>query len=508
MLSQQKGTLSFVICFVLGIHALAIFYCHNHAMHKHLRLEHALSYFEDEAFDLLQRKERTLLLGQIFDRVTELTPEIKEQLHELRAEFSPTASITFPEGEPFLVSDETFTLEKDPLDFVSQQNERQLAWESDSLLDTPALAVSNDLPMLTDFIRDYETYDGLGIVAGSDHFDVQIEYAEKRNRPGYVFKLSFIPRQDIIFKRIQQNYYFLLDRSNSIPRARFTLNKQAVSAALEHMKPKDTFNILIFDDKVCRLSETTLTWNTANVAKARAFLDSQGHGGYFAATELYSSLGKIIPDNVSDTEVNTAILLSDGDTYLPQEKQRQTIGGWTTNNMGKVSLYAIASGGGNNLPLLELISSFNKGNLIYSYDHTQLNSRITKLVQTIRNPIGKQMVATAVPTDKQAVVILQPKNNRLPDLYQNTPFVLYGSTNRLTDFVVFLQGKYYDNRFDIKKHVSFETATRGSPSLEKVWTQLVVQEFYERFFEDGNKKHLDAAKHLLSPLNLPVPFHQ
>ncbi len=501
----RKKLLTFVILLGLTCHLGLFLYVHNHEIATHLKLTNSISYLEDEAFDLFKRRERTQLLGQIFDQITEVAIEVKEDLHELTPEFSPTAAIAFPQGEPFLISDEAFKLEHDPLDYLTSSDEGELTtWSGETFISSSPLLVSSDIPLLKDFAEEFDSYEGLGMVAGSDHFDVQVEYVQKQNRPGYVFKLSFLPKGEVVFKRIKQNYFFLLDRSNSIPRARYALNQTAVSKALDFMKPQDTFNILIFDDKVKKLSEQSLPWNTENITRARDFLENQAHGGYFAATELYTSLGKIIPENVPDHEVNTAILLSDGDTYLSQDKQRLTIGGWTHSNTGKVALYSIASGGGNNLPLLDLISTFNKGALIYSYDHGQLNERLCQLIRMIRNPIGKEMVATAVPVDNQSVVLLQPKNSRLPDLYQNRPFVIYGSINRLSDFVVFLQGKYYDHRFDIKKRISFEGATVASAAIEKGWTQLVVQEFYERFFDDGNKKHLEAAKHLLAPLNIPI----
>jgi len=363
-----------------------------------------------------------------------------------------------------------------------------------------------NMPPLAEIEYQDDPYMSFGTIAGSEHFDVEVEYAPKRYRPGYVFKVTFYPRSDVVFKRIRQNVFFLVDRSNSIPRARYALNKRAVSEALDHLKSGDTFNILIFDDRVVRLASQAVPWNEENVAVARSFLERQGHGGYFAATELYASLGKIIPQDVSDHEVNTAILLSDGDTYLSQEKQRLMIAEWTRHNQGKVCLYCIASGSGNNLPLMDLISSFNQGRLIYSQDHNELQPMIVNLLRTVQAPIGKEMIATPITADKQAVVLLQPKAIRLPDLYQDRPFVVYGSTNRLSDFVLFLQGKYYDRRFDIKKTISFESAKMGSFSIERKWTQLLAHEFYANYFEDGNLGHLEAAKQLLLPMNIPTAW--
>ncbi len=345
-----------------------------------------------------------------------------------------------------------------------------------------------------------------GAFPASDCFDIAIEYSPKRSRPGYVFKITLSPKKDLSFKRITQNFFFLLDRSNSIARYRYQKMRRAVSEVLTLLQPGDTFNILVFEAKVAALSPENLPWSHENVAKARLFLERQSHGGMFATTDLYASLGKIIPKAVIDTEINTAVLLSDGDTFLSLDKQRKMIGSWTEQNAGKVSLFSIATGVGNNLPLLELLSTFNKGKLFYAPEHDLIKERLFQLMKLIKNPIGKSITLTAVTLDKKSTILLQPKNSRLPDLYQDRPFIIYGSTNRLSDFTLFLQGQYYDSTFDIKKLISFKEARGGTLSLEREWTQLLAQEFFERYFKDGKEKHLESAKQLLSPLNLPIPF--
>ncbi len=106
----------------------------------------------------------------------------------------------------------------------------------------------------------------------------------------------------------------------------------------------------------------------------------------------------------------------------------------------------------------------------------------------------------------QSISFCNPSGHGCPDLYQNKPFVIYGTTNKLSDFYVYLQGKYYHSPFDIKKRVSFEHARLDPYSVERGWTQLAAQEYYEHYFEEGNLSHLEKAKQLLTPLNLPTPL--
>lgn len=346
----------------------------------------------------------------------------------------------------------------------------------------------------------------IGTVASSDDFVVDVHYAPRYHGEGYVFKLTMLPRPGIVFKRIRQNMFFLVDRSNSINRQRYKYTKSAVVKALEYMHPGDTFNILVFDKKVIKLADENLSWNRKNIDKAKNFLRRLDHGGLFATTELYASLDKIVPDIVSDTEVNTAILLSDGDTFLNREEQRKTIADWTNENKGKVSLFSVASGKGNNLPLLQVISMFNKGILLYSPQDKNIDKSLQELMLSIRNPIGKDIIVSVVVPNDGTVVKTYPQRSLLPDLYENMPYVVYGSINRLEDFHVFLQGKYYDKWLDIKQKVSFSNVDEMDIGIEREWTVYRAFDFYDRYLQDGEMAYLEQAKRLLIPMNIPVAF--
>ena len=212
-----------------------------------------------------------------------------------------------------------------------------------------------------------------GAIASTENFTLEVEYAPIQDEHGYFFCIKLLPKSGVVFKRIRQNLFFLIDRSHSIASDRFDATKRAVLQALPLLSQEDTFNILVFDTKIVRMSEVNLPFNRSSLEQAEIFLSSQKYGGIFASTDLYSSLGDIVPDAVAGTEVNTAILLSDGDTYLRKDNQRETIGKWTKHNSGKVSLFSVAAGKGNNLPLLDVLSSLNKGAL-----HSRRNIAVLK----------------------------------------------------------------------------------------------------------------------------------
>lgn len=347
---------------------------------------------------------------------------------------------------------------------------------------------------------------GKAHVASSDDFVLNVEYAARKEGEGYLFRLELKPKEGSHFRRIAQNYFFLIDRSASIPSARFDATKKAVAKALAYLHQGDTFNILLFDDKITPFAQSNVPYSQTSLEQAEQFLEKAKSGGLFTSTDLYQSLGRIVPEMVAPQEVNTAILLSDGDTNLNPDKQRETIVNWTRNNGGKISLYSMASGKGNNLALLDLLSVFNKGGLSYAVQTSGTEHILLQLIGAIRSPIAKQISVTTVGKPGAEITLLPP-NSFLPNLFENTPYIVYGAINRLEDFHVFYQGRYYDKHLDIKQTVSFKEAHKGDQAvLEKKWALYQAYKRYEQYLTDGNKSHLAQAKQLLKAHRLPVAF--
>ena len=95
---------------------------------------------------------------------------------------------------------------------------------------------------------------GSASIASTKAFSLDAEFSPRPDGKGYLFKIAFIPKPGVAFKRIAQNYFFLIDRSHSIDPIRYEKSKAAVLKALSYLKKGDTFNILIFDDRMLRLS--------------------------------------------------------------------------------------------------------------------------------------------------------------------------------------------------------------------------------------------------------------
>jgi len=333
----------------------------------------------------------------------------------------------------------------------------------------------------------------------NDDFDLEVHLTPKGEDAGggYLFSLALKPNFDLSAHTLKQNFYFLIDRSNSIEKHRFAVFKRAVLKAMASMQEGDKFNLYIFDKKIVRLSDKNLSYNLKTLQKAEDFLEKQEHGGLFASADIFTNLKKILPDIQNDGEVHTAILLTDGNTLLNTPKQHKFLSEWIEKNNGKVDLYTAAAAQKNNLLMLDMLSTLSGGKLIYSDTNTSFPRKLAKLILTLREPVAKELILAAIPSDSSAQLELYPATRHLPSLYSHQPYTLYGSINEPTSFDIVLQGRHGDHWIAIKKNVSFVEAEKGDRFMQKKCAARQVTMCYDKFINEGKAKHLQDAKEIL-----------
>ena len=409
--------------------------------------------------------------------------------------FSPLQPSTAPtvHSHAVIASDISFLSKKEALaDAEIPLDQTPLPASMPSLKQPAAAPIYSALPALTSYgIPEFKS------VEWNEAFDVDIKTIS-REEGGHLFSLTFIPKIDLKEHCIKQNYYFLIDRSNSIEKHRYQSFKRAVTRAIASLREGDSFNIVIFDSKVARLSEKLMPFSKKNQRLAEEFLERQPHGHYGPPIDLYSCLGKIIPLQTDEDEAHTAILISDGESSLKQDKQRSLINAWLQANRGRVALYTAAVGQDNNLSSLNLLGTVSRGSLVYSDTHTGFPRKLAKLVLSLRSPVAKEMSISIMSNDRTARLQLYPSSSRLPYLLSDHPYVLYGTADKLSDFTLILEGKNKGQIFTIKKEISFAKAKPASRLLSKEWATQQAYLFYEQYLQEGKPALLEEAKKLLS----------
>lgn len=337
---------------------------------------------------------------------------------------------------------------------------------------------------------------------------IDVSYISDPEQHKYVFSLTINPDFDLEAEPLQQNFYFIIDRSNSIKKQRFNSFKRAVQRALSGLQEGDKFNIYILDKTISRLSEKNLFVSAKNLKLAEEFLEKEDYKPFFSGNDLYDSLDRLFAFTRNSEELHSAVLISDGNTLLSSSKQKKAIFSWSEKNQGNVNLYTATSGQGNNLVLLDLLSYTTAGKFLYSDTNASFPRKLVKLVKDLHDPIVKEVSIEAVATDSGNHVHLYPSKTVLSPLHMKKPFVVVGTVDDLEDFTLYIQGRNRGRWLNIKKKISFQEAVKGGRSLEKLWAQAQANACYDQFLKEGKTAHLKEAKKILTPYKATICLEQ
>jgi len=370
----------------------------------------------------------------------------------------------------------------------------QISWQP-TIKQTKSSHLTHTLPKLPS-LSDLQT------IPYSSFFDTELVFCEIEEG-NYFFALTLIPKPTLKLTPFKQNYFFLIDRSNSIQRERLASTKQAVHKALEQLAPGDRFNIFVFDQKLEKLSTAPLSISTESITKARKFLDKIELGSFFSQTNLYKPLASTLPPIESEDELNTAILISDGASLSQPHEIYDLSNQWTQYNQGKTSLYTLGLSTDKNLQRLHTISHLNRGNVTTAPTNKGIKRKLLKLLKTIHVPVAKNLSCRAISKSASSHVEILPQNIQAPHLYLQEPYTILGTTKTLDDFVLFVQGRLNGKWLHIKKQISFLNAKKGDASLQTDWAEHKALALYQQYLQNQNPNLLMQAQQLLAQHDLP-----
>lgn len=308
---------------------------------------------------------------------------------------------------------------------------------------------------------------------------------------GYLFAITIVPPKKEAFKGMKKNVFFLLDHSNAMQKRRLTFTKNAISSAIFQLGKNDTYNILAYNKTITALSAKNLSPSKPNLLATKNFLRSIEIGSFLTSANLSLALQKISAIPASKNEVNIVILLSSGENL---EKYKSFFHSWTRNN-SSFSLFAISMTDDPNNEFLDFFASMNGGQLIMAGSFPNIRNKLTKLIHSINRPFAQNISIRASNTKPGSHMQIYAPLNEV--LYLDHPLVLLGSTKKLEDFTLFVQGRAGNKWVNIKKEISFEAAEEASDYIRREWDILNAHKSFSKYLSDQNTSHLQEASDLL-----------
>jgi Ca-activated chloride channel family protein len=212
---------------------------------------------------------------------------------------------------------------------------------------------------------------------------------------------------------VPREYVFILDVSGSMTGFPLDTSKTVVRDVLNHLRPADSFNILLFAGGSEVLSPRSLRASPVNIAEALAWLERiEGGGG----TELLSALQRALalPRNSGTSRI--VVVATDG--YVTVEKQAFDL---VRGALGKANLFALGIGSSVNRSLIEGLARVGQGEPFVVLNEDEAMEQAARLRWSIDSPMLQGISIDFLGFDAYDV---EPP--AVPDLFAGRPVVLTG----------------------------------------------------------------------------------
>lgn len=356
-----------------------------------------------------------------------------------------------------------------------------------------------------DFLEEIPSPSSLQTLLFQNEFDTEVHYTPKQDGEGYLFALKMKPTKRLQFDSPSQNVIFVLDGSNSVKKDRFNAFKNGVIKALPYMRDGDSFNVLIANTKLTPMHEKALPFNKQTSRLAKNFLRSHQYRGFFINYNAFDLISRVSTYFDPDKE-NVIVLMTDGQSLNSLKHHKDDFLTLATTNPIRFSIFTASASQDNNLTMLDLVSTFNQGELMYSKTNAAFPRKLAVLMKHIESFLAKDIHIGVASQKIEKGIEFYPNEKTLPSLYSDQPYMVFGSIDELKDFDLLLQGKAGDQWINVRQHISFKNAKKATHAMKRALALQQAYVCYDDYLQNKESDSLSKTELFLTPHTIPTAF--
>jgi len=250
-------------------------------------------------------------------------------------------------------------------------------------------------------------------VAGETVKSNLVTYRDPASGQGYFTMMLYPPSGHASLSRQAMEMVFVLDCSGSMRGRPLDQAKNAVSMALDHLQPGDTFQIIRFSENSTQLGPAPLAATPANVAQGRRYLASlNGTGG----TQMIEGIKAALDFPHDPARLRFVSFMTDG--YIGNELE---IIGAVHDRIGAARIFSFGVGSSVNRYLLERMAREGRGAVAYLGPQDSGKEIMDGFFGRISHP-----ALTDLSIDWGGMAVSDVYPARLPDLFVGRAVVVTG----------------------------------------------------------------------------------
>ena len=321
---------------------------------------------------------------------------------------------------------------------------------------TVKLAALSTIPN-RDFVLSFQ-------VAGEEIRSSLMTYQDPDTDQGYFTMMLYPPSSAASLARRPMEMVFVLDCSGSMSGRPLQQAKNAVSTALDQLKPDDTFQIIRFSENSSRFGATPIAATQQNIRFARQYLKRlRGTGG----TQMIEGVKAALDFPHDPQRLRFVSFMTDG--YIGNEVD---IIAAVHDRIGDARIFSFGVGSSVNRYLLERMAKEGRGAVAYLGPRDSAVEIMSNFFGRISHP-----ALTDLSIDWGSMVVSDVYPAKLPDMFVGRSVVITGKYIGAPGDVS-LSG--YSGSQQHRADLAFAQPDASTAFIPNVWARLRIAELADR----------------------------
>ena len=277
-----------------------------------------------------------------------------------------------------------------------------------------------------------------------------------------------------------REYVFVVDISGSMHGYPLNTAKVLLRNLIGHLRPTDTFNVMLFSGSSQMLNPAPVAATRANIERAITTIDQQRGGG---STEIVPALKRIAALPKASDVSRSVIVVTDG--YVTVENEVFQL---VRRNLGNSNVFAFGIGTSVNRHLIEGIARAGQGEPFVVTKPEMAAAQAERLRKMIDAPVLTQLKARF---DGLEVYDVEPATlDALPDVLGGRPVLLYGKWRGEPRGQLVLEGQAATGTHT--EVVPVRAPDADASALRHLWARSRIQQLSDQEALEGGSGQRDA----------------
>jgi Ca-activated chloride channel family protein len=281
---------------------------------------------------------------------------------------------------------------------------------------------------------------------------------------GYFTMMLYPPAETARLERQAMELVFVLDCSGSMHGRPLDQAKSAVSAALNHLQPGDTFQIIRFSENSTQLGATPLPATAENLRRGREYLASLNSTG---GTQMIEGVKAALDFPHDPARLRFVTFMTDG--YIGNETD---IIGAVHERIGAARIFSFGVGSAVNRYLLERMAKEGRGAVAYLGPQDSASQIMDGFFRRISHP-----ALTDIRVDWGGMLVSDVYPARIPDMFVGRAVVVSGRYTG-TAGEISVSGNAGPEQRSI--NVATDASHDDRAAVAKLWARLRIADLADR----------------------------